>query len=243
MSKAQAAVPVNLQSLHQQEERIRTEALGLIGKDPALSDHLRLVHDAMDVLNATCLASFDPDKDELSVQLLGLRMFNGLAVGLKLGLSGYYQNALASLRDVLELTNLLDLFLEWSAKIAEWRQCDSKARSKKFGPAAVRKELDARDGWANSKREPIYKLYCEYAAHASQPGFRLVAPDGLAKIGPFLDEALLTAWLVDMAKHGGHGALVLSMHFADKEPLFKANARYLDQLRGWHTKYLAVKQG
>lgn len=241
MVKAEAAAgPDNLQRLHQEEERIRAKALAFIGKDPTLSDHLALVHDAMELLNATCRAPLDADKDELSVQLLGLRMFNGLAVGLKLGLSGYYQNALASLRDVLETTNLLDLFLEWPEKISEWRQCDSKARPKKYGPAAVRKALDARDGWANSRREPLYKLFCEYAAHASQPGFRLVAPDGLAKIGPFLDKALLTASLWDMAKHGGHGALVLSMHFADKEPLFNANALYIAQLRAWHTKFLAA---
>ena len=80
----EAAISDNLQRIHQEEERIRAKALAFISKDSTLSDHLVLVHDAMEVLSATCRAPIDANKDELSVQLLGLRMFNGLAVGLKL---------------------------------------------------------------------------------------------------------------------------------------------------------------
>ena len=49
-------------------------------------------------------------------------------------------------------------------------------RSEDFGPAAIHKALDDRDGVTNRKREQIYKTFSEYAAHASPAGTLMIAP-------------------------------------------------------------------
>ena len=46
----------------------------------------------------------------LSVQFMGLRMFNGFASALNLFTSGYYQKSAMIVRDLLETSWLIDLF-------------------------------------------------------------------------------------------------------------------------------------
>jgi hypothetical protein len=41
-------------------------------------------------------------KDELTMQLLGIRLFNAAGASIKLALSGYYQKAFGQVRDILE---------------------------------------------------------------------------------------------------------------------------------------------
>ncbi len=119
----------NITALLGEEERVRGASMEAIARSAALNDHLTLIHEVFEVLVAHTRGHRLASDDELAIQLLGIRMANTLAASLKLGLSGYYQT------------------------IAAWRKSAQKERSRDFGPAAIRKVLDERDGLSNRKRE------------------------------------------------------------------------------------------
>jgi hypothetical protein len=52
--------------------------------------------------------------------------------------------------------------------------------------------------------------------------------------GPFVTEKLLTAWLEEMIKLLGHGALVYAGHFEDVAPnLGTVKKEYFDMMKAW----------
>ena len=83
---------------------------------------------------------------------------------------------------------LLDYFHHFPAKVKEWKETTNKERIKQYSPKTIRDALDTADGFKSKRREQKYKMFCEYAAHVSYPGFMLVAPKGLGKLGPFFDK-------------------------------------------------------
>jgi hypothetical protein len=96
-------------------------------------------------------------------------------------LMGYYQNSVTMLRDLLETGFLIDYFAIDRPKIQERRQSNEKERKSKFAPAKIRQALDAHDKATEEKRAQIYKLMCNYGAHPTYEGFRLVTQPNLAK--------------------------------------------------------------
>jgi hypothetical protein len=132
-------------------------------------------------------------EDELTVHLLGIRLFNSAAGAVQSLTSGYYQNSVMLQRDILEGAFLLDYFRSNEASIAEWRGCTEKERSQKFSAFKVRTELDNRDGFSEKKRMQAYSTLCTLGAHASYQGFRLFAPT--AGGDAYADPSLRTARL------------------------------------------------
>ena len=65
-------------------------------------------------------------EDELTLQYLGIRMFNAGGASIKLALSGYYQKAFHHVRDVLETSFLVDYLSTYPEKIDKWRRADKK---------------------------------------------------------------------------------------------------------------------
>jgi hypothetical protein len=51
-------------------------------------------------------------ENELTLQYLGIRLFNAAGASLKLALSGYYQKAFDQVRDVIETYFLVDYLVE-----------------------------------------------------------------------------------------------------------------------------------
>lgn len=234
--------PENLVRLHQHEERIRAEALGAIDEDAALSDHLQAVHDALDHLFALAKVPSEAGDDIHTLQLFALRLLNVGASALKLGLSGYYQQAFQVLRDSLEMVNLLDLFRTNRALIREWRVADNKRLKKDFGPAAVRSALDQNPQFKGQKaaRERMYGLFSEHAAHVTYRGFQLLAPGNVPQIGCFFDAAVLQGLLEEMGRHLAHATLAVSLLIDEDLSLstLQAKAAYLDTLRRYHDRYI-----
>jgi hypothetical protein len=70
--------------------------------------------------------------DELTVQSLGIRLFNSAAGAVQSLMAGYYQNSVMLHRDLLEVSFLLDYFHSNKERIAEWRQCTESERNKNF---------------------------------------------------------------------------------------------------------------
>ena len=166
--------PDNLESLHKEEESIRAESLAAIGADAALKEHLEMIHASLDTIYAFTIAHEKPTDDELTVQRLGIRLFNTSTSSLTLMLAGYYQNSIMLLRDLLETGFLIDYLAIQPNKIQEWQPSTEKQRTKKFSPFKIREALDDHDNATGKKRAEIYKVMCTYGTHPTPEGFRLV---------------------------------------------------------------------
>lgn len=235
------SVPDNLRSLHQQEESVRADSLANVAASEALSEHLQAVHDASDYLMALLQVQSKPGSDLHTAQLFVIRLFNVGACALKLGLSGYYQQAFQLLRDSLEMVNLVDLFAVEPIKISEWRDADEKKLKKSFSPVVVRTALESHQEYAGQKvgRDRAYALFSSHAAHMTYKGFSLVSPNNVPRMGPFFDEKLLRALLEDMGKHLSHAALGVGILFEDVEmKILETKAAYLESLRRYHAKHI-----
>lgn len=202
-------IPQNLVTLHQHEERLRSEALNLLKSSTDLTFHLDLTERAMDLLNFFVLQQVEEADDGRAIQHLAIRAFNAFASVWKLTASGYHQVAAMILRDLVETIYLVNHFHDEPTRIAEWRCADRKQLRTQFGPAAIRKALDARAGRIKSRREEIYVKFSNLAGHPTREGFELLRPEGsTAVIGPFMNDRLLKALLEEQ------GQLALQAGFA-----------------------------
>ena len=201
----------NLTSLHGREEQLRERSLAVINADAALSDHWNLVAEAMNAIWDFAHDHAHRSEDELTLQLLGIRLFNAAGTSIKLALAGYYQGAFGHVRDVIETSFLVDYLSTHPKEIDEWRRADRKKRMTHFGPGRIRTALDNRDGYTSGERKRVYDLISEYATHASYSsmGLTTTGSANMANVGPFFDEQKLRAWLGEMALLLSLGALVL----------------------------------
>jgi hypothetical protein len=187
--------------LHAEEERVRLESLKYIAGEPALQRHADVVEASMTALEHFSAGWLTDDLDLLTIQHLGLELFNSGAAALRLMLSGYHQNAATHLRDVLETAFLLDYLRTDPQLIAKWRGAAEKKERRQFEPVHVRIALDARDGFKEQKRAQHYQALSTFA-HPNPKAFIMLRPTGSrwAKPGPFHDAGLLKALLEEMGK-------------------------------------------
>jgi hypothetical protein len=173
-------------------------------------DHLNLVQEAMNVIWAFTQEHVHGSDDELTLQLLGIRLFNAAAVSIKLALSGPYQKAFVHVRDILETYFLVDFLRSNLNQIAVWKTATKKQRMTEFRPGRIREQLDRRDGYKEGARKAIYDLISENASHAT---YR-------------------------MAKRFGHAAIVLLSDFEGFDPKLElTRMRYLKVMKEWGQKY------
>jgi hypothetical protein len=83
----------NLTSMHKREEELRASRLAAIEADGALSDHWNLVAEAMNAIYAFTHDHPHGSENELTLQYLGIRLFDAAGASIKLALSGSYQKA------------------------------------------------------------------------------------------------------------------------------------------------------
>ncbi|MFC6654109.1 hypothetical protein ACFQEX_00430 [Roseibium salinum] len=186
MTAQSRKIPENMARLNEGEEYIRKQSIAVIEADEELLNHVELIEAVMDHIDF--FAKRDAvDLDQETIQLLGARIFNDLGSAYGQLTRGYYQLAAATLRDIMEIVYLWGWFDRNPAKITEWRESDDKKRRQIFTPAKVRKFLDNFDNFKEGKRGAAYKLFCEYAAHATWHGFALMRPTGGGQVvmGPF----------------------------------------------------------
>jgi hypothetical protein len=233
----------NLFGIHGYEEELRTQSITLISAHANLLDHFEMIEGALDIIQLLGKHHPQRNEDELTIQKLGIRLFNTGTSSLKLGLSGFYQTAFLVARDLLETSNLLDYLLMRPNHVQVWREADEKTLKSLFSPAAIRIALDRRDGFTTKGREVRYKEYCAYAAHPTFKGLSMLVPQDtkLHTYGPFFDPGLLKAVLEELATHLCHSAVIFNCHFDDvSEQLLDAKAHYLQLAEGWRQKYLAA---
>jgi hypothetical protein len=196
------SIPENFILLHQGEEHIRQQNLSFIEADQAMILHFDVLERSMNLIEYFSRAWETQDEDDITLQLLGVRLFNSSAASINLLLSGYYQASASLGRDVLETSFLVDLLANDRQAVARWRNASEEERKKQFGPIHVRMALDARDGHTAKARAAHYALLSKLASHPTPEGFRLLRPGSgqLAKIGPFFNAETLGAVLSELAK-------------------------------------------
>jgi len=227
-----------------QEEQLRARSLVTIEANAALSDHWNLVAEAMHAIYAFSHDHPHESENELTLQYLGIRLFNVAGASIKLALSGYYQNAFGQLRDMIETSFLVDYLSTNPEKINEWNRADKKKRILHFGAGVIRNALDKRDGYTSGERKRIYDLISELASHASYLGISLTTtgPDKMAQVGPFFDEEKLTVWLNEMAMRLSLAAMVLMPNPSGSDmKLLVACDHYLKVVSKWWSKYRGMK--
>ena len=138
----------DIEETHGHEEKLRRESMALIEADPELSRRLEMVQKAMALIFGYTIEHTSRSEDETTVQLLGIRLFNAAASGIKLALSGYYQTAFHQARDIMETGYLLDYFRTSPTQRAVWKQGDSRTRRKLFDPVIIR------IAWTNGTETP-----------------------------------------------------------------------------------------
>jgi hypothetical protein len=187
----------DIKETHGHEENLRRESMALVFTDPELRRRLETIQKAMALIFAFTIDHTSRSDAEATMQLLGIRLFNAAASGIKLGLSGYYQTAFHQARDIMETGYLLDFFRTSPDQRIVWRQSDWKKRKELFSPVKIRLALDERDGDTTKKREAEYNKLSELASHATFRGFRLTTRGGFGELGPFVDRGDgLAAWAV-----------------------------------------------
>jgi hypothetical protein len=241
---ANRKIPENLGRLDENERAVREHSIAAIHGDVGLLDHVELIEAVMDHLDFFA-KRHAVDLDQETVQFLGARVFNDLASAYGQVTCGYYQIAAAVLRDVMEILYLLGLFDRDSAKISEWRASDDAARRRIFAPVKVRKFLDDFDGFMEGKRDKAYKMFCEYAAHATWQGFVLLRPTGGGQVimGPFFGVGLMKAVLEEMAQLAAQIGNYFSGFFPKDHDVqaLETSLRRLEVTGKWAEKYLGRK--
>jgi hypothetical protein len=216
----------NLRSLHEHEEKLRDESLKFIADDPTLSEMMCLATNAMGVLFGFVHDHKAKSDDDLTLQYLGIRLFNTAGASIKLALGGYAQQALGHTRDIVEVAFLLDYLKSNPHEIVVWKNADVNTLKRRFGPLQIRIALDGRDGNKERKRQKTYAILSENASHASFRGFVLTTKDGAGQVGPFFDGIKLQAWVHEITLRIVPAAELLGVHFknppAEVAALFKS---------------------
>lgn len=215
----------DLRITHEHEEKLRAESVALIHTDAELSRRLVVIEKAMTVIFGYTIEHTSRSETETTVQLLGVRLFNAAASGVKLALSGYYQTAFQQARDVMETGFLLDYFSTFPEQIAVWKGADRATRRKLFEPLKIREALDKRDGHTQMRRAEQYRQLSELASHATWRGFAMTTRQGIGELGPFVEPMNLKAWLHEMVLRLGPSAVIYANHFPNADPKLEGFVR------------------
>jgi len=232
-------IPENLQMLHEGEEGLRAKTIELVRQSPDLIDHLDMMERAMDALDMLRQHHVNSD-DGKTIAQLGMRCFNSFAAAWKLTASGYYQPAIAALRDLIESSELVDYFYGSPEKIEFWRNADPKQLVREFGPTVIRKALDDRAGMGKSRREVIYKKFCTLGSHPTLNGFVMLRPNGVdAVIGPFVSTNLLRPVLEETGQLAARVGFVFNLYLDTSiQPCRQTAHRFLSGAMDYSGKYL-----
>jgi hypothetical protein len=233
-------IPENIIALGTQEAEFRARSLKLIDETPALLEHLNVIEAAMSAIVDHVQGRPERHPDELPLKGLGIRLFNDLGAGLGDALSGYYQQALGALRDIVELQLLFDDFSDDPAKIGRWSAASRRDREREFGPRVVRQRLDARYQHKGEMRRTVYQRLSMLATHPSPEGLAIIAPDGLAILGPFFEPGRLKVVLEEMAQQGLAATVNFTSLFpAETEDERAAKAGFLQRAGRWAEQFMA----
>lgn len=221
--------------------RIQSDHDAIVYQESELRDHLQLIHSGFDLLGILVKVHQSNDDETLSLLRLAIRVFNGSGAAMSLARDGFFQQSFSVIRDLIEIEFLADLFSRDRQNLTSWLSLDDRSRMREFKPVRVREKLDALDGYKARKRQKEYDLFSQHAAHPGPHGFRVISPNNMTQIGPFVSKEVLTAVFQELAKHLTMAVshLLSSLQPAEPEVLsqmktFRAN------LSDWRARYLPI---
>lgn len=173
-------------------------------------ENIAFTHLSIDVLRAAAYLPLD-DPDSITILRLGIRLINSAGASGAAALNGYYQPAAAHIRDIIEVSFLLDLFRRDRTQISAWREATDEDLWNKFRPQKLKSKLDHLDGGKASYRKSAYKFFSEHGTHAKPSAFGLISPDMNTVIGPFPDGRRVVGLSFDLARHLSAGTLYLAI--------------------------------
>ena len=231
-------IPENLRRLYDTEEKIRNESILYIAGNPDCAFQLEIMQTALNMIHDISIENKSEDIDENTIRNIGCRLYNTTSVSYKLILAGYYQSALALMRDLLEVSFLLAWFKNDKSKIAQWRTMSRKDRRKNIDPI-IYNDLDKNDGATERKRAKYHWLFCEYATHITPKFPKLLMLHEKIMIGPFFYDAHLKNCLIELAK-----LLILctlpfiSLFITLPQDFIKPRMEFLSKIEKWSTEFL-----
>ncbi len=236
-------LPENLNLLRQGENDIRDQSIRSIEAGPDLTMHVKMIEQVMDTLQFYRVNYNENTPEQITVLLLGARIFNSIAASFGLIVSGYYQAGGVHTRDVLETTFLLDYFSTDLRLVSKWMAASHQVRKKDYGLVKIRKALDDRDGYTTQKRYEHYKLLCNLAAHPTAEGIGLLRPshDDLAVMGPYRSDLWLNASIEELVKVCLLASDVFVKFFPSKDlPHMKASLARIEGSAAWFKRFFSV---
>jgi hypothetical protein len=131
------------QTLMQQDDNCEKTSLSrfprLGEKTPRCYEMMGRVLALLDALSSCAWGC--AEGDHVLERLIG-RSVNHARAGLRLALMGFYDEALALIRGVGEIANLLSLFEAKTGSFTRWKSLDERTRRREFSPANVRDKLE-----------------------------------------------------------------------------------------------------
>lgn len=181
-----------------------------------LQKHVKMINENFNYLErAIRTYNSRSNDDKIMVFRLAARCFNSGAAALRLARMGYYNQCLSLVRDLMEVTLLLDLFKREPSTISEWTNASERDRFRNFSPFNVRRRLEdfeKRSGITPFNRQHTYQIFCTYGTHASPESFVLISPDMMTRVGPFPDEGRLKAMIEEIVHHLTFAVIVFLSH-------------------------------
>lgn len=205
-----------------------------------IGDHCAIINVNLALLSKFFSVRAPKTPDESTIMALGARVYNSAAGALYLTRSGYYQTALMLMRDIIEVTNLLDYFLGHKTDITGWRTLPNRERRKRFSPKIIRDVLNRRDHLPRDVRNEYYSLLSECAVHATFQGIELLMKDKKIMVGPFSDRRLTEAVFSFLPQLTSFGTQVFLRHFqdVDEKTYIGMLLTYNEIFLAWQKKHL-----
>ena len=216
----------------------------MIASDADLSQHLAVINISLECLSRFPELHKEKNEEELAVLRLAIRCFNAGAASLRLLRCGYFQPAMMMVRDLVEVTFLMDLFKKEPSSLPEWIHMSEKERKKNFKPVSVRERLDKIDGYTSKKRYTAYDILSQYAAHVNPYGHFLISPDNMTRIGPFPEYRYFKPGIEELTTRLCHAAVTFcGLLKPDGEEELAVKASFLSGLNNWMERYLRSDAG
>lgn len=161
--------------------------------------NLAMASKAIDLMHAFASEEAFNEDDDVTVLRLAIRVLNDAGASGKCAVAGYYQQAIAHIRDIIEVAFLLDLFRRKPDQIRAWRESSEKERKKLFKPVTLRETLDKLEGREDRSRQEAYSFYSAHGTHVT-PHLEIISPNSLTQIGPFPNEQIIVLLTYDLTK-------------------------------------------
>ncbi|MER8684739.1 hypothetical protein [Mesorhizobium sp. M1405] len=175
-----------------------------LAADPYSHGNLLLCSKAIDFLRDTAKLPDLDTVDDIAHMRLGVRLINDAGAFGKCALAGYYQPALAMIRDIVEVGFLLEVFAHDRSRLVAWHNATDAERLRDWKPVKVREMLDKISPADKEGRKDAYKFLSTHGTHVSPNAVHLISPGNMTEVGPFPDKQRVALITFDIAKFLGY---------------------------------------